>query len=318
MNRHVSHSRRSLLGGVVAAAASAAAPGLRAQPLLKGPATGALSARAARVTGVSNVRVARAQGSVVSAPDNPIAPVAALTHFQFGYHNGDHKFRRLQVLVEGKNARVAFNDQNDDDPFEAIARWVNFSAGQSGGVSASGHGRAVTQIAIPPGPPRHVFALRGFEFRRKDGTDANVRHLAIRFTGTAVEALLSDDEGMDLRLGGDINPLDPLHSFIAAQLRRSGQRGRPYDVTVQYVWIPDVLVAGTGTITGSERRQRDAARVPSPGESVIRGFSFSFLNSDHHLLHVLATTANGGLGRFRDNNEDDPVRWSIEYAHLRS
>lgn len=214
--------------------------------------------------------------------------------------------------------RAALNDSNDDDPFDVNARWVNFSGGTAAVAEGTGHGRAVTSLAIPAGPPRHVFALRGFEFRRREGSDANIRHIAIHQAGSAIEVLLSDDEGMDLRgPGGAMNVLDPLHSFLHRRLSSGGQQGRPYEAVVQYVWIPELLVASTGTITGSERGRRDAARVP-PGRAVIRGFRFSFMNSDHHLLQIQASTMNGGMGIFRDNNEDDPVRWSIEYAALRA
>jgi hypothetical protein len=305
--------RRDCLG--LAGALALAAPA-KAQQLLKVPPGNNLKIVLPKITGESTIRTSGARSSVTTAADVPIAPAAALARFHLGFNNGDHKFRRLQLLVEGNNARAALNDQNDDDPFEVHARWINFSGGAAAVASGSGHGRAVTQMTIPPGPPRHVFALRGFEFRRKEGTDANIRHLAIRQNGNAIEALLSDDEGMDLRGGGGINPLDPLTSFLAQQMRSSKQRGRPYDVIVQYIWIPELLVASTGMITGSERSRRDAASVPA-GRAAIRGFSFSFLNSDHHLLQVHASTLDGGLGIFRDNNEDDPVRWSVDYALLR-
>lgn len=270
-----------------------------------------------KVLGFSEVRTQGAHGSILTAPSQPIGPTAALSDFHFGFGNGDHKFRRLQLLVEGQMVRAALNDSNDDDPFQVYASWVNFSGGTAGVARGTGHGRDVTRLAIPAGPPRHVFALRGFEFRRNEGTDANIRHIGIRHVGGTIEVLLSDDEGMDLRgPGGAMNVLDPMHSFLHQQLRAGGRQGRPYEAIVQYVWIPEVLVASTGTITGSARGQRDAARVPQ-GWAAIRGFTFSFLNSDHHLLAIAAKTSGGGVGIFRDNNEDDPVRWSIDYAALR-
>lgn len=319
MNGHSFRSRRAALRGLAATAAVAAAPALRAQTLLKAPQTVPLRSRVAAVTGVSNVRVASAQGEVETAPDVPIADSAALSHFHFHFHNGDHKFRLLQLLVDDpQRARVAFNDQNDDDPYEATAQWVNISGGSRGMSSASGHGRAITPIRLNHRPKGHVFALRGFEFRRPQGTDANIRHISIRFSVSAIEVVLADDEGMDFRgPGGAAMVFDPVHNYVVAQATRNRQPGRPYTVAVQYVWIPEVLVAQTGTITGSERGVRDAASVP-PGRAVISGFSFSFLNSDHHLLNIAGSTLDGGMARFRDNNEDDPVRWRIDYALLRA
>lgn len=311
------HNRRALLGAAPLGLTLGSAPAW-AQGILKVPPQGNLKINLPKVTGESVVRTMGARGSVTTAPDQPIAPVAALSHFHLGYNNGDHKFRRLQLLVEGSMARAALNDSNEDDPFEVDARWVNLSGGSAGTVQGQGHGRAVTMLKLPPAPPRHVFALRGFEFRRQDGTDANIRHLAIRPVDGAIEVTLNDDEGMDLRgTGGAAVVFDPVHYVIVTQSSRNMQRGRAYDVTVQYVWIPDFLVASTGTITGGERSRRDAASVPA-GRAVIRGFQFSFMNSDHHLLQVRASTMNGGMGIFRDNNEDDPVRWRVDYALLRT
>ncbi len=281
------------------------------------PAPAPTPAPTGAVIGRSTVAFSGGRGTVNTAADKPIPERAALQHFAFRFQNGDHKFRLLLLRPEGHQAAVAFNDQNEDDPFEMRATWVHLPAGQAGAIGGAGHGRAVSRIPLNV-PPNHVFALRGFEFRRADGTDANVRHIAIRRVGNFVEVLLSDDEGMDLRTPqGAFNVLDPLHSHLAKSLSGSGQSGRPYRFNVQYVWIPRDLVAGEGVITGSERRRIDAARVPA-APSVIRGFSFSFLNSDHHLLHIEASTLGGGMGIFRDNDEDDPVRWSIEYATLRA
>lgn len=316
MNDTLSTRRRTLLRAAPLGLA-AAAPAAWAQTILKLPPSGNLKIELPKVIGESNARTMDGRGSVSTAPDQPIAPVAALSHFLLGFGNGDHKFRRLQLLVEGSMVRAALNDSNDDDPFEVSARWINFSGGNAGVVQAQGHGRAVTMLKLPAAPPRHVFALRGFEFRRQDGTDANIRHLAIRPVDGAVEVLLNDDEGLDMRgVGGAATVFDPLHYFVVAQSSRNMQRGRAYDVTLQYAWIPDFLVASTGSVTGSERRRRDAASVPA-GRAVIRGFQFSFMNSDHHLLQLRASTTDGGMGVFRDNNEDDPVRWRVDYAALR-
>lgn len=310
--------RRTLLGAMPLGLAAAAAPSAFAQTMLKIPA-GNLKIELPKVAGAAAISTKGARGSVITAASAPIASASALTHFNLGFMNGDHKFRRLQLLVEGNGARVALTDQNDDDPFQAEARWVNFTGGVAGTVQGEGHGRAVTTLKLPPAPPRHVLALRGFELARAGGTDANIRHLAIRPVDGALEVTLNDDEGMDLRgTGGAAIVFDPVHFVIVSQASRNLQRGRPYSVTVQYVWIPEILVAGTEMITGGERTMRDAARIPAGRQAVIRGFQFSFLNSDHHLLQVSASTENGGMGIFRDNVEDDPMRWRIDYALLRT
>lgn len=331
MTNELHNARRTLLCALPAGLAASAIP-VWAKPtapiILKAPPGSVrVDPPAARVTGESRIHVG-SRGEAITAPDRPIARAAALSHFHIGFHNGDHKFRHLKLLVETENeVKVAFADQNGDDPFEADARWINLSDGRSGLVSGQGHGRAVTKMALRQYQD-HVFALRGFEFRRAPGTDANIRHLAIRHRNGILEVLLSDDEGeggsrFDDGSGvprvGD--PPEVWETYVQRQFQRQllggGRQGRPYDFSVQYVWIPKSLVASTGVVTGSERGTRDAARVP-PGRAVLSGFSFSFLNSDHHLLTLMVSTLEGGMGRFRDNNEDDPVRWSIEYVALRS
>jgi hypothetical protein len=310
--------RRALLGAAPLGLTLASAPAW-AQGILKVP-QGNLKIELSKVTGASFVKTSGARGSVSTAPNQPIAPVSALSHFEFGFGNGDHKFRRLQLLVDGNMVRAALNDSNEDDPFDVQARWVNFSGGQSGTVSGEGHGRAVTTLRLPPAPAGHMFALRGFEFVRQEGTDANIRTLAVQPVAGGIEVVLSDDEGMDLRgFDGAAAVADPLHFFVVKQSSRNLQPGRRYGVTVQYVWIPESLIASSGTITGSEGERRDAASVPAGRNgAVIRGFRFAFLNSDHHLLRIKASTLNGGMGNFRDNVEDDPMRWRIDYAALRN
>lgn len=249
-----------------------------------------------------------ARGSVITASDRPIAAVSAFSMFSLGFENGDHKFRRLQVFPEGVGARFALNDSADDDPFSAQARWVNVVGGRAASISGNGGGRIITELTIPPGPANHTFALRGFEFRRADRTDANIRTLAINLapSGNAIRIQLVDDERADLRLQTVRNP------------GRSGPDvGRRYNVTVHYAWIPNSAVLSQGSITGTERG-REAASVPTTGLPVIRGFNFSFGNSDHHLLAVGINLASGGSAQFQDNNLDDPMRWQVDYAVLRA
>lgn len=260
------------------------------------------------ITGESTASTTGANQSILTAPDRPIGAASALSQFSLGFENGDHKIRRLQVLAEGEMARLAINDIDGTDPFAGQARWVNFGgAVQAHSVSSTrGGGRIVTQLPIPAGPANHTFALRGFEIRRAERTDANVRNLAIGLasSGTAIEVIFSDNEGVDLRLN---------QARVAG--RTGPNIGRRYSVTVQYMWVPNNLVASVGAITGNQNG-REAAAIP-PGRAVIRGFSFEFLNTDHHLLQVRVDTANGGAVTYQDNNTDDPVRWRVDYAALR-
>jgi hypothetical protein len=178
----------------------ALAASAQAQLLPLPPGTGGII-RILPTDGSAFARTTGARGSVVTASDRPVAAVSALSMFGFSFENGDHKFRRLQVLPEGAGARFAFNDSGDDDPFTAEARWVNVVGGRAGTVSGNGGGAIIAELAIPAGPANHTFALRGFELRRGNTTDANVRTIAINLapSGRAIRVQLADDERPDLR-----------------------------------------------------------------------------------------------------------------------
>ena len=243
-------------------------------------------------------------GTLTSAPDTPLTPLAGLSAFHIGYQGGDHMFRRSQLLLEGALVRAAFTDRNDDDYWAIDATWINFTGGQSGSVSGRGGGRQPLHLAIPAGPPNSTFVLRGFSFERDPGTDANLKQMAIGLepSGDSIEVMLSDNEGADFRLG-------------QRGARNLGRDGRQYDVTVQYAWIPNSLVASSGIVTGSVGN-REAASIPA-GAALISGFSFQFLNGDHHIWKIDVDTANGGMGQFQDNNTDDPMHWQINYVSLK-
>lgn len=266
---------------------------------------GAAPIRILPTSGTSFAQTSGARGSVTTAADRPIASVSALSMFSLGFENGDHKFRRMQVLAEGASARFALNDAYDDDPFSAQARWVNIVGGRSGSATATGGGGIITQLSIAPGPANHTFVLRGFEFRRGANLDANIRAMSINLApeGNVIHVTLVDDERLDLRLG-------PMRNVG----RTGADIGRRYNVVVQYAWVPNTAIASRGIITGSERG-RDAASVPA-GLAAIQGFSFNFGNSDHHLLTAAIDLSGGGSARFQDNNLDDPMRWEVKYLSL--
>lgn len=296
--------RRIALASALLFALAASA---QAQLIPLPPGTGGII-RILPTDGTAFARTTSARGSVVTASDRPIAAVAALNMFNFGFENGDHKFRRLQVLPEGVGARFALNDSGDDDPFTAEARWVNVVGGRAATIEGNGGGRIIADLTIPPGPANHTFAIRGFEFRRADTTDANIRTLAINLapSRTAIRVQLADDERADLRPRIRLNPG-----------RTGPDIGRRYTVRVDYAWIPNSAVLSQGSFTGTQGG-REAASVPTTGLPVIRGFNMTFGNSDHHLLAVTVDLAEGGSVRFQDNNLDDPMRYTVDYAVLRT
>ncbi|MEL6614090.1 MAG: PAN domain-containing protein [Bacteroidota bacterium] len=266
-----------------------------------------------------------------------------LESFSLDFSNGDHKIRRFGVLAESRFARFSFADQDSNDPFAAEAVWWLIPSAVTGEVS--GVARQRGEVEIPPGPPGHILVLRGFEVRRADGSDANVRTFGISLDSEASTAsiLLSDDMGPDWRgFEGTLGlasllsaiPLDPVGAVLMTKAdavnRLNGGwgasggsvPGRPYAFTIQYAWVPGEVAPKTLAQSGTETWEERFASERPRGRIAIRSFLFSFQNSDHHLDRFTIDLRGANTPRyrhpvsFRDNNLDDPMQWSVEYATL--
>ena len=267
------------------------------------------------------------------AANQPALPgVVALRGFQLRFRNGDHKLRRIAVLPGDRFTRFSLSDSNGDDGFSANAMYATFSAGSVGEVGARGGGKFEIQLPGNP-PPGHTLVLRGFEFRRRDGTDANLRNIGVWMDSARRVARVSliDDQGLDVRgfeatigavftgaalLPGAMEAMSVTNSeaMRARAIPQQVDGYRAYEVTVQYAWIPNALVQQQGAISGTHR-----SRVASPASPIdaLQGFEFTFNNSDHHLLGLGVNGSGGNEVLFRDNNRDDPMQWSATYVTLR-
>ncbi|MEM6325836.1 MAG: PAN domain-containing protein [Bacteroidota bacterium] len=266
-----------------------------------------------------------------------------LESFSLDFLNGDHKLRRFGVLADTRFARFSFADQDSNDPFAAEALWWQVPSGASGELSGTARQRFVADV--PAGPPGHTLVLRGFEVRRADRTDANIRTFGITLDSDARTAsiVVSDDMGPDWRGFESTTgwasllsaiPLDPVGAVLMTKADAIGRinggwgasggtvPGRPYAFTMQYAWIPNELILKTEAQSGTERWEERYATERPEGRLAIRSFLFSFQNSDHHLdrLGIDLRQANTPRYRapvnFRDNNLDDPMQWTVEYARL--
>jgi hypothetical protein len=191
----------------------------------------------------------------------------------------------------------------------------------------------------------HKLVLRGFEFRRKDGTDANIRSVGVWLDADKnnVRVMLMDDQGPDFRgfeqyiglffAAGAVAPMIgqtiATNATIQDAVKRlnAGEKAgkyRPYAVTVQYAWIPDWIVSGrTEVVTGVGGEPSSGKTIT--GDTVLQGFEFYFTNSDHHLgaLGIRPPAFNRASGDsnptviYRDQNRDDPKRWAIAYAKIK-
>jgi hypothetical protein len=127
----------------------------------------------------------------------PMGRAPALSSFRFGFFNGDHRFRQVTLLPNNETFDGAWADVGGEDPWYIEARWHRVPEAPGGVVTAVVQG--VADIPIRPGPANHTLVLSGFEFKRADGTDANIRTIAIATdSATAtIRTVLLDDQGAD-------------------------------------------------------------------------------------------------------------------------
>ncbi|MBX3219462.1 MAG: hypothetical protein KF795_03015 [Labilithrix sp.] len=293
---------------------------------------------------LANASENRMKDTMDVAASSSLTGVSALAGFRFRFGNGDHKLRRIGVTPKDRFASFAFADSNGDDPFSAVASWAVVSAGRSGKVSATGGGQF--EVALPGGKVAgHTLVLSGFEFRRRDGSDANVRSIGVWLDSDRAVArvMLMDDQGPDFRgfektIGAALlagAPIGELKLTAASMVTAVGAingvatkgKYRPFAVEVHYAWIPTSAVSAVDVFTGTGRAPASGKTFPATG--VLQGFEFFFTGSDHHLLDIgvmgpLMRPAAGALQNppgeviaFQDNNRDDSMRWAAEFAILK-
>lgn len=285
-------------------------------------------------------------GHLVTATDVQLSAAPALSQFRLWFNNGDHKMRRIGVLHEDGSMRANFSDQNDDDPFSAEARWINVPGATGGIVTATGGGSF--KIQLPPKPANTTLVLSGFSFERQSGTDNNLRTISMKINQdtATVDVSLIDDQGADFRsvidpfmtgglvgnlpFGAIVGGVMSTEAMVRAIINEGRHTPRPYAATVQYAYIPNSRVITNGSVSGTDR-SRDAIRgqLPNRGPMALRGFSFRFNNSDHHILGI--GVHFWGMQRFpgqlswadetpityQDNDNDDPIQWIIDYTLLK-
>ncbi|MFT3727572.1 MAG: hypothetical protein QM759_07105 [Terricaulis sp.] len=132
----------------------------------------------------------------------PIGRAPAMQAFRFGFYNGDHKIRHIEIMPNGETFEGAYEDVGGEDPWFVEGRWLRVPEAQGGVVSAVARG--VTDIPIPAGPPNTTLVLSGFEFKRSDGSDNNIRTIGITLdtANHTIRTVFLDDQGVDFsRLG---------------------------------------------------------------------------------------------------------------------
>jgi hypothetical protein len=326
----------------IALAAPAAAPKVPPPPIVKAPLLTPVVT--ATKWSVSNAFENDMHDAMDVAASSPLTGGTALAGFRFRFGNGDHKLRRFGVTPKGSYANFAYADSNGDDPFAAMASWAVINTAKAGSVSAAGGGQF--EIPIPGGKlAGHKLVLSGFEFRRQDNTDANVRSVGVWLDSERATArvMLMDDQGPDFRgfeskIGAALlgMPMGELKATVDTMLTATGRvnggaangKYRAFAITVNYAWVPDAAVASTDVFTGTGRTPASGKVFPQNG--VLQGFEYYFTNSDHNIMDLgvigplshppasipVLIPPNGETIEYQDVNRDDPMRWAVQYANL--
>lgn len=258
----------------------------------------------------------------------PGGEASALAAFRLRFENGDHKVKRVSLLRMGDAIQAALNDNDGNDPFAASARYLELNQGRALVATADCRGTCTIPIAVSDGT---AALLTGFSFERPQG-DHNVRQISVQLLAERgiAEVSLFDDQDRDLRVGsGSLSPA-----------RASDARG--YLVTLQYLVVDKSMVKRQRRATGDRRNLKGPfAGIDSPslgGKNVLtvstagwsearrgvphyalQGFEFRFGNRDHHLREIGVNLDRvDEVVVFQDNNRDDPMSWSVDYAELGS
>jgi hypothetical protein len=269
------------------------------------------------------------------AVDQPLGPAPAMSSFRLDFGSSDHRIQRMMIMPDTTAFRAALSDQNGDDRFRAMGAWWVIPGATGGTVS--GLVRGIGEFEVPPGPPNTTLVLSGFDFRRTDGTDANVRTLAIQLDGESrrIRTVLLDDQGTDFTSFAEAVAVGFAFSIIggpAGAIAGSGgmatlnqgpvnanSRLRAYNVEIAYAWVPNLYVDTMREVSGDNRRRVSISGVlPSHEQYALTGFSFHFGNSDHFIGRMGVHMGDeGSVISWQDSNLDDPVQWTVRYVPVR-
>jgi len=213
----------------------------------------------------------------------PIGRTPALSSFRFGFFNGDHRFRQATLLPNGETFDAAWADVGGEDPWFIEAKWHRIPEASGGVVTAVVQG--IADIPITRGPPNTTLVLSGFEFKRADGTDANIRTIAIAMDSSSatIRTVLLDDQGNDysnlaraIAVGfafGAAGVPDPNMSFAATGVANSlfnshGARlvpGQPTEEIIPAENPPPMIALRPGVLTTGVLRPGPLVVTPSTG-----------------------------------------------------
>ncbi len=223
----------------------------------------------------------------------------AMSGFELGFgENNDHQISVIGVEPESMPAsgRVHFtyHENDKDDYFRPYYSFLSFDSDQSRVFTTSRICEGVCTVRIAPRHNYEVMVLSGFKFDLINER-SNLRKLSIR----------PQNRG-----------------FVDVEFSDNGSKR--YRVTLHYLFIHESLVSGSDSLSLARRQdshQRTIREQREPGLSLLRGFSFEFLNGDHRIGELSIISSQSGTRydvKFNDQNTDDPYHVEIDYITLRS
>jgi len=228
-------------------------------------------------------------GSFVSLLD-PTSARTLLGSFWFDFSDGDHHIKNIGTIARVSPDRtfIHYNDKNSDDSFTYFVRQptvgntvIERRLSIATSENCQNPGLCRTTIGTMAG---YTFVLQGF-YMSFEGTDHHIDRIAVYESGGVLTVAYNDKNDDDF-----------------------------FGAIVEYAWVPNNLIAATGSDGGVNSSLAAIDNVPSTGDFVIRGFDFDFTSSDHHLNSI-------GISRwnvmYADWNHDDNYAWNVRWATLR-
>jgi hypothetical protein len=254
-------------------------------------------------------------GGTTFAP-YPVNGVPVLDSFRLEYVYTDHHVQTLMIqpaslvpnptpaspTVPAGQIALALEDVNGDDDYRYYVQHAAVGQGVFRNRIASSCVLACTVWLNRPSST-HVFALVGFKLRFTKG-DRHIRRVAL-IERNGVLTVAFRDQWPDV----------------------------PFTYELEYVYLPASAVALTGTVSGGQSvgtgpRGSDSRTINlgprGTGATIIRGFDFEFWADvdfgsveDHHLRSIGVMTPGNFIDvTFRDQNGDDPIKWTVDWAAL--
>ena len=256
----------------------------------------ALAIPSSVVAAGTSIRSVQAQGKSrasanLSGQKNPM-----LNTFHLKFTNGDHKVRKIAIEPGNDRIDATLADRNSDDPIKLEARLIDSTNSYAlRKVTRKCTGACTVPIVKNKSKGAQLF-LAGFSFRRVKGGDSNIKTLQLmpNSDSTAYQVDFSDDGTFEYEV--------TIHyGFYGAS------RTRKRDETLTGYRLP-----------GKRNSVIKMTKSRSASASTLRGFSFKFLNGDHHLkdIAVQQDSKRQYSVRFNDNNYDDPVMAQLDIVYL--